>query len=736
LGVKNSGNIVAQVGEVVITQDGRLENFGAIHGQKAVQIETYDSVENQGRIQSTDKVEVQTAKGLANQGQIVANQSIGLKAEDDLVNSGLIQSGGELELVSAKSITNTGDVLAQSTASVKATKEVANSGSLQSFENLTVDSGKSLTNSGDILALSSVAIKTTDGVNNSGDIQSADSLIIQAGTTLDNNESGIITGQVSLIETANLQNQGLLDGGDVVIKAASDIVNIYTGTILGDHLALEAQNILNGLPITIADGRTESHSGLLGARARLDTAVSGELINRENGYIFSGGDWYIGLNLDSSHQATGQGGQVTNSSAVIDVVGSLFADVNLLSNLNDHYLTQLEVIQNYNWLGYRFEGDPVIYISGEPTIYLDGYPAIKLPGESGGGFWAGGVDDHATGGGHSSEDFFFYQVNRVVQDTKVIDSRPGFIQVGGDMTVTGSLVNDKSVLEVPGGTLSVNGSFTNIKAIEPTIITDAGSFHWTYVGWNSFATSHKREHGSSVIYHPAPVSVLIERKIVLDDDNPFAYSPAAQAGTNVIGNLNGLNANLYTINPSLTSSYLVETNPRLTNYRLWLSSDFMLDRLNADPLVVHKRLGDGFYEQRLVREQIANLTGLGILSEYSSEEEQYRALMLAGVDFAEEFGLELGLSLSAEQMALLTSDIVWLEYVTVETADGPVQVLAPKVYLRPGQEPLLTAEGGLVSAKNVVMDLAGEFNNFGNLLAGELLRRWITKAVEGKKLYK
>ncbi len=38
----------------------------------------------------------------------------------------------------------------------------------------------------------------------------------------------------------------------------------------------------------------------------------------------------------------------------------------------------------------------------------------------------------------------------------------------------------------------------------------------------------------------------------------------------------------------------------------------------------HKRLGDGFYEQRLIREQIVNLTGKRYLSGHQNDEEQFR----------------------------------------------------------------------------------------------------------------
>ena len=55
-----------------------------------------------------------------------------------------------------------------------------------------------------------------------------------------------------------------------------------------------------------------------------------------------------------------------------------------------------------------------------------------------------------------------------------------------------------------------------------------------------------------------------------------------------------------------------------------------------------KRLGDGYYEQRLVREQIVKLSGGRYLQGYSNDEEQYRALMDAGVAFAKQYNLTVG----------------------------------------------------------------------------------------------
>ncbi|WP_338494566.1 filamentous hemagglutinin N-terminal domain-containing protein [Erwinia aphidicola] len=57
------------------------------------------------------------------------------------------------------------------------------------------------------------------------------------------------------------------------------------------------------------------------------------------------------------------------------------------------------------------------------------------------------------------------------------------------------------------------------------------------------------------------------------------------------------------------SPFLVVTDERFTNRDKFISSDYLLDRVGYDPAQVHKRLGDGFYEQRLVREQVLALTG-------------------------------------------------------------------------------------------------------------------------------
>ncbi|WP_368902051.1 hypothetical protein, partial [Escherichia coli] len=75
---------------------------------------------------------------------------------------------------------------------------------------------------------------------------------------------------------------------------------------------------------------------------------------------------------------------------------------------------------------------------------------------------------------------------------------------------------------------------------------------------------------------------------------------------------------LFRVAPN-ASGHLVETDPRFADYRNWLSSDYMLSQLGHDPATVHKRLGDGFYEQKLVRDQIGQLTGRRFLDSYADD---------------------------------------------------------------------------------------------------------------------
>jgi filamentous hemagglutinin len=163
------------------------------------------------------------------------------------------------------------------------------------------------------------------------------------------------------------------------------------------------------------------------------------------------------------------------------------------------------------------------------------------------------------------------------------------------------------------------------------------------------------------------------------------------------------------------SKYLVETNPRFTSYSNFISSDYMLQQLNFDPAKTMKRLGDGFYEQKLVREQVTDLTGRYFLNDYSSAEDQYKALMTNGAAYAKQFNLQVGIALTTEQMAQLTSNMVWM---VEKDVDGQ-KVLVPEVYLARSGNIILKADGAVIAADNIQITASGDVNNAGTIKATE-----------------
>ncbi|HBE6153697.1 TPA: hemagglutinin repeat-containing protein, partial [Escherichia coli] len=109
------------------------------------------------------------------------------------------------------------------------------------------------------------------------------------------------------------------------------------------------------------------------------------------------------------------------------------------------------------------------------------------------------------------------------------------------------------------------------------------------------------------------------------------------------------------------------------------------------------------------------LTGQRYLDGYSNDEEQFKALMDAGIAFGKQYNLTPGVALTAEQMALLTGDIVWLVNTTVTLPDGSTQtVQVPQVYARvkPGD---VNSAGALIAGRDMVMKLDGDLFNSGKL---------------------
>ncbi|MDE1465724.1 DUF637 domain-containing protein, partial [Spartinivicinus poritis] len=166
-------------------------------------------------------------------------------------------------------------------------------------------------------------------------------------------------------------------------------------------------------------------------------------------------------------------------------------------------------------------------------------------------------------------------------------------------------------------------------------------------------------------------------------------------------------------------NYLIETNPAYAEYSTFLSSNYLLNRIGYNEDKITKRLGDGLYETHLIRQAIFAQTGRRfITSHFSSDYDQFKYLMDNAVATKNRLNLSLGVSLTPEQVAALTHDIVWLEE---QLVDGH-KVLVPVVYLaqtRPGE---LAADGSLIIGQNINLLSGGNLENVGSIHAYQDLK--------------
>ncbi|WP_230950073.1 hemagglutinin repeat-containing protein [Burkholderia cepacia] len=197
---------------------------------------------------------------------------------------------------------------------------------------------------------------------------------------------------------------------------------------------------------------------------------------------------------------------------------------------------------------------------------------------------------------------------------------------------------------------------------------------------------------------------------------------ASATALNVLNNLTIPQGGLFKPTTAPNASYVIETNPAFTNQKNFISSDYFFGQLGVDLTHVPKRLGDGFYEQQLVRNQVTSLTGKAVLGPYANLDTMYQSLMAAGADLSKSLDLPIGASLSADQVSKLTSNVIMME---TRVVDGQ-SVLVPVVYLAKASQQNI--DGPLISATNIDFQNAQSFTNSGTIKADNTL------AIQGKQI--
>ncbi len=756
-GLQNSHGQIQSVGDILFDSvRGVVDNVsGLIRSGSAITLNALQFInrhtQNTGQGLEAQTIHI-TTQDLDNQeGSILADRALTVMADRTLSNNDGVLSSGATLSVSGRQLTfsnRDGVVKAGQSVSVDA-GQLGGDGKLLSPGDMTLKSNTTFSNSGQTIANGNLTLSVNGDVSNTGSLLAGSRLDLNS-IRLENTEKGEISaGQTWLNVTDTLLNRGLIDGKYTRLQV-NTLTNSGTGRIYGDAVGVSAATLNNldenGVAATLA------------GRERVDLGVQ-TLNNRTHSLIYSAGDMHIGGTLDANGTATGKAGILNNHSATIEAAGSLTLSAGQINNVNDHFTTERVVVSTEKVTEYQHRGSDVRWNAKDEGVFIDnnstdGLLNLNTPDDT----------------GHNNDRFTKYEYTRTVEETRVKDSDPGKILSGAGMTVVADkLLNDKSQV-VAGGLLDMQaGDVENVSVSGERHVTDKGTSTYYYRikrknkndrQGESISpyepppviqtitlkpgelTSHGQVQGSQVTLSPlqpqgtdvqtgltgnvdATVAATdrIPLRPVVSAGEPVILLPgqqfevsASQGSIHVAGPDTRLpDSSLFKTNPAVNVPYLVETDPRFTNQKTWLGSDYMQKAFSQNGDNMLKRLGDGFYEQRLIREQVVALTGQRYLDGYSNDEEQFKALMDAGIAFGKQYNLTPGVALTAEQMALLTGDIVWLVNTTVTLPDGSTQtVQVPQVYARvkPGD---VNSAGALIAGRDMVMKLDGDLFNSGKL---------------------
>ena len=777
LGVRNAGHIGASAGSVKIDSQGKIVNEGFIGGSENAELNAKKNIENRGTVYAKAQTQL-NAQNIDNKQGVIAGKQVQLNANNvdnrKQSDKGSLIVATEKATIKAKHVDNQGTKAGGKTeqgirgAQVAITTENLSNqqGGIYSDEHAQIDVAQTIDNKqGEIEAGKSIELKAKT-LANEGDIKTKGDLTVhlqdsltlnnafQVGGNLDfktegdfknnsqlrvgnkadvkaanveNTKDAEISGNETRINTNTLTNRGLIDGALTVAKAVT-INNLGTGRIYGDHVALQGESLNN-----LEEG---DKSAVIAARERLDVGVD-KVLNRNESTLLSMGKIYVGKALDENNQATGKSAYVQNYNGVIEALNlydnakSKAITFNTGTVENKHFFLETENVDTSSTPVFEYR------IGNDSTIYGKDSGVYKVKQDNKSGRW--GLNRKirdlyhifSPDGKIESDNWHEYDYTRTVNETVVLKPKyqEGKILSGGGIDFNDARVDNQDSKVIAGGLIQIaDGQLHNDELKGRTIVTDAGRLTAFYKGkkkrkWDRYDTTK------------SDTSIYYKQNESVKDLGVFAYKEnvAPEFTNNVVANkgdagdvvLNHLTqsldkSSLYNVNPNAPKGYVIETDPRFANKQKWLSSDYMFNKLRYNPDNMLKRLGDGFYELRLVNEQINQLTGRRYLEGYQNDLEQYQGLMNNGVHYAKKLNLVPGVALTEKQMSELTTDLVWMVNQEVTLPSGKkINVLTPKIYLASNRTQV-TPTGSVISGDSIVGSVT-KMSNEGTVLASNLV---------------
>ncbi|MCP4389080.1 MAG: filamentous hemagglutinin N-terminal domain-containing protein, partial [Gammaproteobacteria bacterium] len=597
---------------------------------------------------------------------------------------------------------------------------------------------------GDIRLLTNAGIESTGTVFGAGDIDvdARDELDVKSGmiaasgqVTIDAdriiNSGSLVSG---LDADGSMNDQGLMEirvldlanAGEII---ASDRLDITAASAVNQGLI----NAYNNLSVS-ADVLVNEATLFSGSNAQL--LVQSDLTNTTGGSIFAVNDL-----LMAADNLAGRTTRITND---LGLIQSLQGDIDIHATRFDN-LGHGDL--QYQLIYYDLGNGREVNNSGEAmTIdlaYSSGYTKHRNRARS---RWVNEVLSRL-----SRQAPLLYQANAndiranrsarfLAIETRLQDNSsttPAFLDSGNDLNLhVDEFVNHNSVTAAARDiNFNISGDYLNQAFSATERVTD-----YQYSTRAKHSDNWKDEDKYSSIGRSFYIPVVRNKTV--------STNTVTQAGRNITGNIGGRAVNsgvlvgqtqpageidpadfsrenislpvndfgLFVKSRAPDSQYLIETNPRFTRYGNFVSSSYLLDRLDFSANATLKRLGDAFYEAKLIRDSVFAQSGRRYLDPaIQSDNDQFQYLMDNALIAQGELRLAPGVALKRDQINRLTRDIVWLEPQEV----GGEMVLVPTVYLVNG--PRMRVRGGRVIAGGDSALVVASLKNDGLIEAGNSL---------------
>ena len=576
-------------------------------------------------------------------------------------------------------------------------------------------------------------------------------------------------GATQIFATQGVENRGLIDGQFTLVKGET-IRNVGQGRIYGDYLAMQAKQIYNGAEKVTSGKGTTTRAGTIAGREGLALAFE-QMTNTDGATVLSFGNTTIGRTLNEHYQAVGKADSLDNASGLINLMGNARVSVSRLTNRDSHIEDLLAKNNNRisltQYQQHRAPGQ--FLVGGDLTLETDKvhnkYSQLLVGGNltvNGEHIARQGVTPQTPSEHNALSEVLVNEdlSGRVYQVKKnsSTGSRFGLKRYGQDEEQT---IDNLGLTDNPLAT--VLGTQTTKYMTDQVNATDATFDNINITGENGQVriqaqTQLSPEQQQQIVTSGAVVShyfdstvqgslLLNEGKTEISGGKTKGQNGQTEAArrtqledlslttvrTHLSDNQSLPTASYLQDNRNDPTAPLVSIDPILTKGQHSLNSDYLLKLTGQHSQT--KRLGDGFYEQQLVREQINQLTGRRFLEGQTNDQAQYETLMNNGAKAAKELGLEVGKGLTAQQMSNLKQDIVWFVEREVavpnegntlkggryrEQGETPttqtVKVLVPQVYTVSRHTDVID-KNAVISATNIIGQLNGKVNNSGAISA-------------------